>query len=183
MAVPLPFPFSHHSTAAPGFVCLSCYGEAVAARPCWGTASCWSLSPGKWLCDFLPVPLSARPAASQCREASVHLPFPQSIFCPFRRAVVSGNKAIGLPLAKSATHSMKSLSPPQKNMHMASVQPEHPGKHPGPNSAASGCECAVTVTLQSQGKQNREWPLSPSSHSGWARDPACPQEQCQLCRL
>lgn len=83
---------------------------------------------------------------------------------------MSGNKAIGLPLAKSATHSMKSLSPPQKNMHMVSVQPEHPGKHPGPNSAASGSECAGIVTLQSQGKQNREWPLSPSSHSRWAGD-------------
>lgn len=168
MAVPLPFPFSHHSTAAPGFVCLSCYGEAVAARPCWGAASCWSLSPGEWLCDspkpgFLPVPLSARSSASWCSEASAHHPFPQSIFCPFSRAVVAGEKVVGLPLAKSAAHPMKSLSPPHnswKSVHMASDQPGYPGKHPGPNSVASGCECAGTVTLQSQGKQNRELYMS-----------------------
>lgn len=105
-----------------------------------GGQLCWSLSPGKWLWDspkpgFLPVPLPP--------EVSAHLPLPQSIFCPFQESCGGWGQSCW-----AATRPMKSLSPPQnswKNVHTW-VPWETP------NSAASGCEGAGTVTLQSQGK-------------------------------
>lgn len=140
LAVPLAFPFSHGSAAAaPGFVGLSCHGEAVAARPCWGTALLVP-EPREVALGQPQAWLSPCPAASRGISTS---PLASKHFLPFQESCGGRGQSCW-----AATRPMKSLSPPQnsrKNVHTW-VPWETP------NSAASGCEGAGTVTLQSQGK-------------------------------